>query len=231
MEQKTLPVAKCAAACVAVAILAAAIFGFIAVSNSPNASETAVSPAQAETVSALTTKTMGDPNAPVTIREFSSLTCGHCGAYHKNTFDKVKEAYIDTGKVYLIYTDFPLNKPALDGSMIAHCMPEERYFSFLSFLFKNQDSWAYSQNDYLKVLRQNSKLAGLSDKAFDECLANKELEEGIVHAMTAAREKWGVQSTPTFVLNDGAEIINGSQSFRVFEEKINKLLAESSTTE
>src|SRR5690606_15453244 len=59
-------------------------------------------------------RTLGNPDAPIKVEEFASLTCGHCAAFHNSTFLQLKSKYIDTGKVFFTFTDFPLNAPALD---------------------------------------------------------------------------------------------------------------------
>ena len=74
-------------------------------------------------------KVLGDPGARVTIIEFASLSCTHCAEFHKTRFDWLKENYIDTGKVRFVFRDFPLNRPALLGSMVAHCAEPSKYFA------------------------------------------------------------------------------------------------------
>lgn len=148
-------------------------------------------------------RTLGNPDAPVKIEEFASLTCGHCAHFHGTTFKELKTKYIDTGKVFFTFTDFPLNAPALDASMIARCMAPERYFTFLSFLMETQEQWAFSA-DYKTSLRQNAKLAGMSDEAFDSCLANMALKDGLVDRMKAKAEENKLNSTPSFVITGPA---------------------------
>jgi len=148
-------------------------------------------------------RTLGNPDAPVKIEEFASLTCGHCAHFHGTTFQELKTKYIDTGKVFFTFTDFPLNAPALDASMVARCMAPERYFTFLSFLMETQEQWAFSA-DYKTSLRQNAKLAGMSDEAFDSCLANTALKDGLVDRMKAKAEENKLNSTPSFVITGPA---------------------------
>lgn len=148
-------------------------------------------------------RTLGNPDAPVKIEEFASLTCGHCAHFHGTTFQELKTKYIDTGKVFFTFTDFPLNAPALDASMVARCMAPERYFTFLSFLMETQEQWAFSA-DYKTSLRQNAKLAGMSDEAFDSCLANTALKDGLVDRMKAKAEEHKLNSTPSFVITGPA---------------------------
>lgn len=83
-------------------------------------------------------KELGDENAPVVIEEYASLSCNHCASFHKDTFPKLKEEYIDTGKVYFIYNDFPLNASALDGAMVARCMPEKIISNSFRFSLKHR---------------------------------------------------------------------------------------------
>lgn len=91
-------------------------------------------------------KVLGDRDAPVTMIEYSSLTCPHCAHFHTDVLPRIKKEYIDTGKVKLVLRDFPLNQPALIAAQIAHCVPEDRYFGFVSVLFETQAAWAISED-------------------------------------------------------------------------------------
>lgn len=162
-------------------------------------------------------RSLGDPNAPVKIEEFASLTCNHCAAFHSTTFPELKRNYIDTGKVFFTFTDFPLNAPALDATMVARCLPPERYFTFLSFLFETQAQWAFSQ-DYRNNLRQNAKLAGMTDERFDQCLADTALKDGIVARMQQKGLTHAVSSTPSFVVN--GTVLTGALPLAAFDKAI-----------
>lgn len=165
----------------------------------------------------------GDPNAPVRIDEYASLSCSHCAMFHKNTFPEIKKEFIDTGKVYFVFHDFPLNAQALSAAIIARCLPEERYFKFLSFLFDKQDTWAFEQN-FLTILKQSAKLAGGSGETIDACLENKDIQEALVTKMQDASKAHEINSTPSFVLN-GVKF-SGSQSFKTFKKKIEAELSK-----
>jgi thioredoxin-related protein len=179
----------------------------------------------------LARKTLGDPRAPVIVEEFSSLTCGHCGSFHKNTFGEFKSAFIDTGMVYYVYNEFPLNKPALDGAMLARCMPEERFWTFTALLYETQDQWIFGAKDYLASLKQNAKLAGLSEDEVESCLADEEMAESLAAAMQSLAAKYSVQATPTFVFNKGATQLSGNQPITVFRETISGLAEQAGTQE
>lgn len=172
----------------------------------------------------LGTRAIGNPNAPLKITELFSLTCGHCATFHNDTYPGIKKNFVDTGKVYYVYQEFPLNAPALHASMIARCLPQERYEGFISLLFKTQDQWAATQN-YKDALRQNAKLAGLSDQEFDACLENKELQQAFANVISQASQNWQIKSTPTIVFNDGEKTVAGAQAYPAMEHAINQFLA------
>lgn len=172
---------------------------------------------------AMAPRTLGNADAPVTIREYASLTCGHCGDFHKNTFDQIKAEYIDTGKVYFIFNDFPLNGPAVHASMVARCLDESRYFNFIGLLFKNQEDWAYDRN-YITYLRQNAALAGLGNNEFDACINNTELKEQLSSKMREEQQKYSINSTPTFVINED-NVTSGARDFAAYKIMIDEALS------
>lgn len=164
---------------------------------------------------------MGVDTAPVKIIEYSSLTCGHCGAFHKNNFAEFKTKFIDTGRVQITFKEFPLNEPAVNASMIMRCVPRDEYHKFMQTLFNEQDKWAYDPK-YLDSLRTIAKLAGMDDKGFDACLANTELKKSIIGDMKAAADQFKVTSTPSFVFSNGAYTLVGNQPLTIFDETITK---------
>lgn len=170
-------------------------------------------------------RTLGNPDADVKIEEFASLTCSHCAHFHTGAFKEIKENFIDTDKIHFVFTDFPLNAPALEASIVARCLPENRYFKFLSFLFETQDKWAFDQ-DYSQKIRQNAKLVGATDVMLDACLDNPKIRAAIVARMQDAGKTYEVQSTPSFVINNGEEKMSGAQPYPVFKELIEKHLAD-----
>ena len=192
--------------------LALLLVAAVAVAGSPPARA-----AMASTEEALTQKVLGDPKAPVTILAFESLTCPHCAAFHRETFDRLKKAYIDTGKVKLVFVDFPLDMRAAVASMLARCAGNARFFGMIEILFKNQRSWAGSR-DFRAALMRMGRLAGLNEDEFHTCMRNEELYNGIREAQKKAKEAYGIDSTPTFVIN-GTKLV-GAQPFEAFEQVI-----------
>ncbi len=189
--------------------------------STPAPAQTA--PQTAAVTDPLADRVLGNPNAPVTILDYSSMTCPHCAAFHTETLPKIKEKYIDTGKVKLVFRDFPFDQAALRASMLARCAPAERYYPLLDVLFKAQAQWARAA-DPAKALSQYGKLAGMSQETIDACMANQTLADGILNIRMTGQNQHRIESTPTFILNDGAATINGNQPFEVFAEAIDKLV-------
>lgn len=170
---------------------------------------------------ALSERAMGSPDAPVTIIEHSSLGCPHCAAFHRDTLPEIKEKYIDTGKVRLVISDYPLGTPALGAAMIARCAPRDRYFPFIEVLFQSQPSWARAENP-LQALAQIARMGGMGPGDVEACLQDQVLLDGIRGRAQKARDDLGVNSTPTFFIN--GEEFSGNRPFSVFEDAIEKHL-------
>ena len=145
-------------------------------------------------------KALGDDNAPVTVVEYASMTCPHCGRFHRTTWAPFKEKYIDTGKVRFIFREFPLDASAFAVAMLARCAPADRFFDILDLYFATQDAWLQSQDRY-NALLDLAKQAGFSKESFDACLANQALFEGLDEVKNRGARKFGVTGTPTFFIN------------------------------
>lgn len=162
----------------------------------------------------------GNEDAPVTIVEYASLTCPHCADFTLNTFPKIKEKYIDTGKARLIFREFPFDPRATAAFMLARCAPEERYFPMVNVFFQQLQQWAMAQDGEAALL-QIAKLAGFTQESFQACLTNQELLDDI-NAVRERGSEYGVNATPTFFIN-GAKYA-GSLSVDEMSAIIDKLL-------
>lgn len=181
----------------------------------------AATPAAAiDTEAALKERAIGDPAAPVTMIEYASLTCPHCASFHNDTYKAFKARFIDTGKVRLIYRDFPLDGIALRAAIMARCTIDQRYFGLLQVLYKSQNNWARAK-DPVAELAKIGRLAGIDQATFDACMASEELIDGILEVRQKAAAD-GVRSTPTFVIGD--KVYPGSRSIEEFAEIIDPLL-------
>lgn len=172
-------------------------------------------------VTTLKERVMGDPAAPVTMIEYASLTCGHCAHFNKTILPELVKKYISTGKVKLIYRDFPLNALALKAAQVAQCMPEERYFPFVKTLFENMDAWT-SNPDPEAALKQYARLAGLPGERAEACLNDKALQDALVKRRMEAEKQFKVMATPTFIIDYGKETISGAGDFAAFDAVLAK---------
>ena len=126
---------------------------------------------------------IGSDNAPIKIKEYFSLTCGHCANFHVKTLPKLKEQYIDTGTVQLEFIDYPLDRLAIIAAALARTLPtKDGYLEAISILLKKQKQWAYSKKP-LDELLSIAKLFGVSSKQFDEILKNIPLMQEIINKM------------------------------------------------
>ncbi len=164
---------------------------------------------------------IGDPNAPVTIVEYASLSCPHCATFHTEVLPALKERYIDTGKVRLVFRDFPLEENAFTAATLAHCAGPERQGRFIDVYFRQQQSWAGAR-DPQAAIRQLAKLGGMSDQQIEACLGDKAAQDAVLQSRLEGQQKHGVRSTPSFVI--GGKTYAGSRTVEEFAELIDPLL-------
>jgi protein-disulfide isomerase len=144
-------------------------------------------------------RVLGQADAPITIVEYASMTCPHCAHFENEVLPELKKKWIDTGKAKLVMRPFPLDQVALRAEMLARCLPPERYYPMIETLFKTQEKWAVQ--DWRPALGRTARLAGVSNKEFDACLANKALEDEIVQSRLAASTQLDINGTPTIFVN------------------------------
>jgi protein-disulfide isomerase len=160
----------------------------------------------------LAEKTIGSATAPVTMIEYSSLTCSHCADFHVITLPLLKSAYIDTGRMRFVFRDFPLNEPAVAASMVARCAGD-RYFTALDALFGAQASWAFAA-DYTAGIKKAVAGLGMTSNDVDACLASAELRAGVLAISQSGTQDYAVNATPTFIVN-GQKVV-GALPFAQF---------------
>ena len=164
---------------------------------------------------------LGSENAPIKIKEFFSLTCGHCANFHLNTLPLLKKKYIDSGKVQLEFIDYPLDRLAVIAATLARSIPtKDGYIEAVSILLKKQKQWAYSKKP-IEELQSIAKLFGITSKKFNEISQNIPLMEEIVKKMENESKNFDINSTPTFIVNDEHKI-SGALSFKDFEKELLK---------
>lgn len=191
----------------------------------PASAQSAATDESAATVGkgAMAEMALGSQDAPVTLVAYESLTCPHCARFHAKVFDALKKKYIDTGKVRFVLRDYPLDGLALRAAMLARCTGDaQRYFGMVEVLFRSQDDWARASDPVAK-LEKIGRMAGISPQEFDACMKNKELLDFIVRRKIEATKKYGVDSTPSFVI-DGKKVLTGEHPLEAFEKVIDPKL-------
>jgi protein-disulfide isomerase len=147
---------------------------------------------------------VGEASAPVTIVEYSSLTCPHCARFHADVLPALKKKYVETGKARYILREYPLDNLAMAGFMVARCVERDRFSAFVDLLYAKQENWAHRATDPEGALRMLAKQAGVGDDRFNACLHDQAMLEGLTWVKNHG-ESLGVRSTPTFFIN-GLEV-------------------------
>ena len=168
---------------------------------------------------------IGNEDAKITIIEYASLSCSHCADFHVNTLETLKKEYIDTGKVRMVFRDYPFNYPALLGSMVLRCIPENYRYDYMNALFKLQPDWVNKKNK--KTIQELYKImqsGGMTKDEYDACIYNTELENEILEGVMEAQNQFNIKSTPSFIIN--GNLIEGNKSIKEFRQIIDKILSQ-----
>jgi len=167
---------------------------------------------------------LGTDKAPVKIKIFSSLTCPHCANFHIKIVSKIKKKYIESGKVQLIFIDFPLDQAAFNASKLLHCIDQKKQIAFLDTIYENQDKWTSGSD--INVINNNLKkivqILGINSTQFDKCLNDEVIADKILNGRIDGHQKYSINSTPTIIINE--KKLEGSASFKNIKKKIENLI-------
>ena len=168
---------------------------------------------------------IGDENAPITIIEYASMSCSHCATFHTNTLPDLKLEYIDSGKVRMVFRDYPFNYPALLGSMMMRCIPSDVRYDYMNALYQLQSTWVnrdpkLTKKELYKIMQSG----GMTKEEFDSCYKNIDNENIILEGVMAAQKEFNIKSTPSFVVN--GNLVEGNKNIKEFRQIIDKILSE-----
>ena len=166
-------------------------------------------------------QSFGSADAPVTVIEYASLTCGHCRNFHLTTWPALKEKYVDTGQVRFIIREFPFDPRASAGFMLARCSGEDNWYATLDLHYRSQEQWARA-SDATGALKSIMGMTGMSGDEVESCLTDQALLDKIT-AVAETGKKLGVDSTPTFFVN--GKPYKGSMTIEQFSDILDPLLA------
>jgi protein-disulfide isomerase len=144
---------------------------------------------------------LGSPNAPVTVVEYASVTCGHCAKFNEEVFPAFKKKHVDTGQVRYVLKELPTppQQVAVAGFLLARCAGRERYFTVVDQIMRSQPRW--TSENLRQTLVDIGKANGVSEAQFEACLADRaaldELNARVEKSATADK----ITGTPTFFVN------------------------------
>ena len=167
---------------------------------------------------------LGKADAKLTIIEYASLSCPHCAKFNSEVLPRIRAEYIDKGLVRWVFRDYPLNREAFWAAILTHCGSPMRYFAMVDSLFKSQEYWA-TQPDPLATLKQIGVTEGVSEQAFNACLADKALKDKIVSRLQEANDKYKIDSTPSFIIK--GKVHAGELPYDDFKKLIDDALGQS----
>ena len=168
---------------------------------------------------------IGDSNAKIVIKVFSSLTCPHCASFHEKIYKDLKKEFIDKGVVKFEHHSFPLDLAALNAELIIRCHKDNnKRFQLLGEIYKKQSQWAVG-SDINKINESLKKIGlnfGLKNNTMDKCLKNEKEQDQILNERIEAQKKYSIQSTPTIYINE--KKYKGDHEYKTFRKTIEKLL-------
>jgi len=168
---------------------------------------------------------IGSPDAKVTVKVFSSLTCPHCANFHEVIFDKLKDEYIDKNLVRFEHHAFPLDLAALNAEVVVRCQANnDNKFKLLGEIYKKQTFWAIG-SDINKINNLIKKIGlefDLTENKIDECLKNSEAQDEILNQRIEAQKKYKIEATPTIFINE--KKYSGKVDYKSFKKVIEKNL-------
>ena len=168
---------------------------------------------------------LGNKNAKVTIKVFSSLTCPHCAHFHEKIFKELKKEFIDTNIVRFEHHGFPLDLAALNAEKIIGCINKtETRLKYLNEIYEKQSIWAVG-SDINKINSNLIKIAknyDLNDDKVMSCLNDEKLEEEILSNRINTHKKYSIKSTPTIFINE--KKYEGNHEYKNFKKAIEKFL-------
>ena len=167
---------------------------------------------------------LGSNDAIVKIKVFSSLTCPHCAKFHNEVLPAIKEKYVESGKVQIIFIDFPLDIAAFNASKLLHCVDHKQQINLLDTIYEKQNEWTNGENiNEINIrLKKIVKNLGISPSNFDKCLIDEVISDKILEGRINAHKKYSIDSTPTIIINE--QKLDGSATFNNIKKKIEKII-------
>ncbi len=184
----------------------------------PALAQSATEAAPASTDPRMADRADGKPDAPVTVTEWFSFTCPHCAHFTADVFPEIKAKLIDTGKLRVVFKEYPRDQVDLMAAMVARSLPPDRYEAFKDTLLASQARWAFARGvEPKEELAKMAALAGMSRAMFDSVTADAALRAAILADQAQAEKTYEINSTPTFVVGGHAHTGEVGVTYAAFE--------------
>ena len=168
---------------------------------------------------------VGSPDAKVTVKVFSSLTCPHCADFHTKIFNNLKKDYIDKGLVKFEHHAFPLDLAALNAEVVVRCSSSnDKKFELLEEIYNKQKFWAIGSdiNKINELIKEVGLGFDLTEEKMNECLKDNNAQDEILNQRIEAQKKYKIESTPTIIVNE--KKYDNKIDYKAFKKVIDKNL-------
>ena len=168
-------------------------------------------------------RSLGRPDAPLTMYDYSSVVCSHCREFHKFILPKLERDFIATGKLRFVFIHFPTEVLSMRAAKLSYCLPENKFYDFISDLYDKRD-WLFSKDE--TRIYEHAKAFGMTDADIEACNANKKLTSDILLARENAMQTFKIAGTPSFIIEgkDGQELILGAKKYDDLKEYLEQRL-------
>ena len=168
---------------------------------------------------------IGNIEAKVKIKVFSSLTCPACANFHSKIFKQLKLDFIDKNLVKFEHHPFPLDLAALNAEIVLRChVDKNKRVELLDKMYQKQRVWAVG-SDINKINNEIKKIGleiNLDNEKMNNCLENDKFQDEILNQRIEAQKKYKIESTPTIFINE--KKYNGKIDYKAFKKTIEKYL-------
>ena len=168
---------------------------------------------------------IGNTEAKVKIKVFSSLTCPACANFHSKIFKQLKLDFIDKNLVKFEHHPFPLDLAALNAEIILRChVDRNKRVELLDKMYQKQRVWAVG-SDINKINNEIKKIGleiNLNNEEMNNCLKNDKFQDEILNQRIEAQKKYKIESTPTIFINE--KKYNGKIDYKTFKKTLEKYL-------
>ena len=173
----------------------------------------------------------GNPDAPVTVVEYSDFQCPFCLRFFQQTLPLIEENYIDTGKIKFVYKDLPLDSlhpNARAAHIAAECADEQgKFWEYHDVLFEKQPQWSnLASSELQNKFTEFATDMGLQAASFESCMQSPNIADE-VNKDTLEAASYGATGTPTFFIGneeDGFVKLVGAQPYQTFQAVIDSRL-------